>query len=443
MNLVIFTKKYSYILLLVCLLLSSCGQQTNQEVVNPSLVRVYLNDFLSNGNTPRNFITVDFKPTSDNGFLFFGIGGSGVTTKYGLNTIFCLMKIDATGNLLWEKYYSDTQLTSGFPSNIIETENPDEYVFFWNKVRENGMQANYYRVILKLNNLTEAPTLDNTNIKEISLAAGANVIVQGAMQLPVTGYIVRATPNLAKNGYALMNVANNVKILGATTEQHVTIFNNLLNSATTATYITDLTIKGLSQGNESLRAFDNHYQFFVANNQYFYNAPDGANGFMSLSSIGGTRVPVFRDSLYWVASVYQNKNNANSLLINTENQQNSSLYVPNSDLAPNNFDANKIANISQAVNTPLDPKQRAVLGETSEGLTMMCGSNLQTRNISINFLRGNSVIKTYNLGNTDYNASNIVESEQKNIIAIGGTNNVSQNAKRPFVILIPKTEVLK
>ena len=143
MNIVLPHKKSHYIVVFLLFLLSSCGQQTNQEIVNPSLVRVYLNDFLSSGNTPRNFITLDFKPTSDNGFLFFGVGGSGVTTKYGLNTVFCLMKIDANGNLLWEKYYNDTNLTSGFPSNIITTENPDEYVFFWNKVRESGMQANY------------------------------------------------------------------------------------------------------------------------------------------------------------------------------------------------------------------------------------------------------------------------------------------------------------
>jgi hypothetical protein len=432
----------NYLLYIFLCVLCACGQQTNQDIVNPSLVRVYVGEVITN-MPRRNFITLDFKPTTDNGFLFFGVGGVNVATKYSLNTAFCLMKIDNMGNLLWEKYYTDTPLIGGFPSNVVATNNPDEYVFFWNKTRENN-NTTYYRVTLKLNSTNIAPVLDNTNVEEVTLSAGTNVIIQGSMQIPVVGSIVRITPNLAKNGYALMSVAPNVKFSGTSNEQHVTIFNNLPNATKNATYITDLTIKGLSQGIESLRAFDLHYQFFTAQSQYFYNAPDGANGFMALASIGGTRVPVFRDSLYRIAATFQTVNNENSLLINTENQQGNALYVPITDLAPNNFDAAKIVNISVDTGQPLDTRKTAILGETSEGLTMICGTNLQSRNIAINFIRkSGEIFKTYNLANTDYTTSNIAESMEKNIIAVGGTNDISQNFKRPFVILIPKSEVLQ
>lgn len=430
-------KIYSFIIFLC--FVTSCTNETSTEKINPSLVRVYLNEVLmQQGKSETSFIPLDFKATADNGFVFIGVGGKDVETKTSRNAVLCLMKIDNSGNVLWEKYYDDAALNLGFgfPTNLIPTTVTDEYVLFWNKNVGNSVE--YYQIKINIG----GTTFPTPEITKLSINTGTNINPSNGTKNG--GYIAKAAINLAKNGYVLMNVATN-STRTENNEQHKVLINNVssANPMANTTLLSESVIKGLRQGIEPLLDYDNHYQIFNANSQYYYNIPDG-NDIMALASVGGTQNPIFRDSTsYWVASIYEKQNNI-SLIINAKNAKDESYYIQTLDLSPNNYDIAKIANLAIKFSPALSSKSPAILTTTKDGIPMICGTHAQSGGIALLFVKNPTNISTYELANTNYTASNIVESQDGNLVAIGGINSVlGQSWKKPFVILIPKKEFFK
>jgi hypothetical protein len=428
-----------YIIALLFFITISCNKKTNEDKINPSLVRVYLNEITGEqGKTETSFVSLDFRATTDNGFIYIGIGGAGVESTLSKNGSFSLMKIDSKGELIWEKYYDEASLNLGygFPSNIIATDIADEYILFWNKIVNTNFE--YYQIKFKVD-ANVAPTLQ---ISKINLNVGTNKINIGTNENKNGGYIARATQNLAKNGYVLMNVATNSVRTTDNSEQHKVLINNISSASPTAntTLLSETVIKGLRQGIEALRDYDNHYQLF-ATNQYYYNIPDG-NDIMALSSVGGTQTPIFRDSTsYWVSSVYQNQGTI-SLLINAKSAVDASYYIPSIDLAPNNYNIARIATIASKVET-LSSKTTTILTTNKDGITILGGSNIQGE-IVVAFYKNFQNIFTFELANANYVICNIIMSKDGNFFAIAGTNSVlGQTWKRPFIVLIPKAEIIK
>ena len=433
-------KIYSFFIILF--FATACSNQTSTEKINPSLVRVYLNEvLLQQGKSETSFIPLDFKATSDNGFVFIGVGGKDVESKTSRNAVLCLMKIDNGGNVVWEKYYDDATLNLGFgfPTNLIATTVTDEYVLFWNKNISNSVE--YYQVKINIG----GATFPTPEITKLSLNTGTNINNLGFPNATKNGgYIAKATVNLAQNGYVLMNVATN-STRTESNEQHKVLINNVSSANPTAntTLLSESAIKGLRPGIEPLLDYDNHYQLFSANSQYYYNIPDG-NDIMALASVGGTQNPIFRDStFYWVTSIYEKQNNI-SLIINAKNTKDESYYIPAIDLSPNNYDISKIANFAIKFSPALSSKAPAILATTKDGIPMICGTDLQSGGVALLFVKNPTNISTFQLANTNYTACNIVESQNGNVFAIGGINSVlGQSWKRPFVILIPKQEIFK
>jgi hypothetical protein len=428
-----------FCLSLVILFSISCNRQVNVEKINPSLVQIYVNTPSTN-ERQSSFVVLDFVATKDNGFLFVGVGGVSVSSKFSKNAVLCLMKTDNAGNLLWEKYYNDINLGFGFPSNMITIDaDNNEYVLFWNKyVKTNNIDNfEYYKVQFKVDNTSTAPKITP---EKFNLEVRNNVISGTGNNADMTsgGYIVRGTPDgNGSNGYILMSMASNLK--GIDNAQHIVLINRLSATLKT-TWLQEPVIRGLSQGTESLKLYENHFQLFGIN-PYYYNIPDG-NGVMSLANIGGTQTPIFRDSTSWVASVFATKTRT-SLLLNADNQQDGYYYIPSVDLIPNNYNAATIANLGTNLLPALDNKLPAVLSETSDGTLMICGANLQTGAVSFKIGKSSTDMKSFELANNNYVAANITATSSSNLFAIGGTYNFGQNWKRPFIILIPKTEVFK
>ncbi len=403
----------------------------NPEVVNPSLVKVFIQTITNRqGNVvPTNVLVTDLVPTPDNGTLMVGISNPTLANKFSQGSLF-LMKLSSSGNRVWSKQY-DT-LIAGFPSNILVENN--EATLFWNSydaIKDRATPSKYTYRLLKLNlSNSSSPMTFSSKVIDIN----CNNSKDGC------GYIAKAIPNLTNTGYAMISAGINTQ----TSNVHAVYLTILANTATTSIPISTKIVTDLGEGIQPLLRLDSYLHLVKTSTNYFFNVPiEGQR--MALVGTGDRSI-VYADRKYWIANVEnstENRVNVVALAIDTvANAQ----YIPNLALLPNNTTfSNYIGFTTDLASPTLSSTYTAVSYTLKNGVRVVAGTSRQ-EGIILKVIAQNEeravVVKNIDLAAGGYNVTSICESADGMNLFITGNNRLAGGGLlAPFIVVLPTNDL--
>lgn len=403
----------------------------NPEVVNPSLVKVFIQTITNRqGNVvPTNVLVTELVPTPDNGTLMVGISNPTLANKFSQGSLF-LMKLSASGNRVWSKQY-DT-LTAGFPSNVLVENN--EATLFWNSydaIKDRATPSKYTYRLLKLNlSNSNSPMAFSSKVIDIN----CNNTKDGC------GYIAKVIPNLSNTGYAMISAGINTQ----TSNVHAVYLTILANTATTSMPISTKIVTDLGEGIAPLLRLDSYLHLVKTSTNYFFNVPiEGQR--MALVGTGDRSI-VYADRKYWIANIEnstENRVNVVALAIDTvANAQ----YIPNLALLPNNTTfSNYIGFTTDLASPTLSSTYTAASYTLKNGVRVLAGTSRQ-EGIILKVVSQNNeravVVKDIDLAAGGYNVTSICESADGSNLFITGNNRLAGGGLlAPFIVVLPTNDL--
>ncbi len=417
--------------LLSCLLLgwlvAGCGT-TAEEIINPSLVRVYLNN--SESSATSVFIE-DIKKTKDNGYLLIGVIGNSINTKFSRSAALYLLKIDAKGDVLWEKSYENIRgASTGFLSNVLTTNKEDEFVLVWN--RFTGQATFDYFLVTFSATAKEAPTLTTKELRNVRCESNGRDC----------GFIAKITRHFDNTSYAFLSLAAaNQQV----SDGHIVFLSRAADSNDSIKSFSSRAFTGLSPGADALQRYESFLFVGHNNNTFYHNIPVN-NEEMALLSAGNSEV-YYRDSTIWAMNALNQAQGKLAVVFAAKNASSgeSSYFAPSYNLLPTSNNSNSMRALAQELNPQFDGEKKVLLYTTTEQKNLLIGGsgNPVREGILIYALNENGNHKNINLANTNYIARGVAESQDGKVLVIAGNQKITPNWGRPFIILIPKTELLK
>ncbi len=403
----------------------------NPEVVNPSLVKVFVQTITNRqGNiVPTNVLVTELVPTPDNGTLLVGISNPILANKFSQGSLF-LMKLSASGNRVWSKQY-DT-LTAGFPSNLLVENN--NATFFWNsydavKDRATPSKYTYRRIQLNLSN-SSSPLTFGTQLIEIN----CNNTKDGC------GYIAKFIPSLANTGYAMISAGINTQ----TSNVHAVYLTILGSSATTSIPISTKIVTDLGEGIQPLLRLDSYLHLVKTSTNYFFNVPvEGQR--MALVGTGDRSI-VYADRKFWIANIQNGADNKVDVVTLPIDTVANAQYLPNLALLPNNTSFSNYVGFSTDLATPTLSSNYTALSYTlKNGARVIAGTSRQ-EGIILKVIAQNTekgvVVKNVDLASGGYNVTSICESADGSTLFIAGNNRVAGGGLlAPFIVVLPTIDL--
>jgi hypothetical protein len=398
------------------------------EKINPSLLRVYINE---SKTSATSVIIEEVKTTTDNGYLFIGVIGNNISTKFSKNAALYLMKIDASGNLQWEKSYETVRgLSGGFLSNVLATDKVDEFVFVWNRYLSNTTFE--YSISTFTVNASTAPTITPKELKNVACESN----------LRDCGFVSKITRHFDRISYALLSIAE-TKVQG--NDGHVVFLSRTADSNDSLKAFSSRSFTGLSAGIDALFSYDS--RLFVAhnNNAFYYNIPVNAEE-MALQAAGNSAV-YYKDSTVWASAALNQATGKVSVVFSAKSLGLgvASYLATNYDLLPTANNSNNIKALATSLEPQFDGEKKVILYRTEEQNLLIMGAagSTETQGILIHILAANGQKKDINLASSAYLISGVAESQDGKTIAIGGNQRLTPTWSRPFLLLISKSELLR
>jgi hypothetical protein len=386
----------------------SCESDEGLEIKAIRDFDIYADDTLN------NVFTFDMVPTS-NGYLIAAVcGNSQLSNKFDGNGRLSLIEVDLNGDVLWEEVCGDQLFESGYPSNLISTQTPDQFYLFWNEF--------------------------NGNLKVLPIRVGLRPDSLEVIQMNCNGCRVDKGVFVNDKVYTLGLAEKN--------NEPTTIISEFDINLASVRPLSEKPFNASRLGGFGLNdlTFVNRVNNFIhiePNRQrLLFSGP--AEDIMALAHVGEL-THEFEHGNMWIADIFPNPDlveNFALILLDPSSSNGQTIFIPEVDFSglPGDSDLNNLVNKRSIIFSSLDsdlpqfiiyysPNRWVVVGTSLNGIPTILSINVET----------NEVVRS-DIGNSS--RMNITKAEMKmGTLYISGTTVINNRFQRPLLLKIAKEDI--
>ncbi len=370
----------------------------------------------------KNLLVFDAFPTEDNGFIVFAVQGNVQNVFERVNRI-GVMKIDNKGILKWTKRFSD--LTYGFPSNIIRVDN-DNFHLFWSeegKIKKLAFQTNDTDTMSMEKTVITCDFIDDDYTCDKAYKIASDV---------------------GKDPYIYMNTFNK-NTLDDPDGFITLIVSSEANTSSFTQYGCDPAsiFPNIDQYNPATK-FERNFWLRTYKGKRYVNTPY-EKGFALLEV--GNETPIYSDETHWIGDFYFTNNNTIATIITPQNDRTEEgrvYFVPSISLDQINQNFSSISKDLKVDLPNIDTDYKITIQYLEEKQLFAIAATTLSGSAALYIIdEQGKILNEHFFGEiNNYQVGALRLTSTKKDFALFGTTKVNGKYQRAYYIKIPVVEAL-